>query len=161
MRLLSRRAALFAAPALAAGGITAAAPVAASPSATETLQLVAARGQSSLPATPVFGAQFVMLLELFDATAAAAGDGSLLGTVVNITADSPPKTVVQCGIVLRMPFKGELHLSTVHPMVLPSPVNNPLAIVGGTANYATARGDGTISYPTTNRINLTLQITTG
>jgi hypothetical protein len=161
MRPLSRRSALFVAPAVAAGGLVVAGVGPAVASSTETLKFVAARAKNSMPKNPVLGTSFAMWLQLFDANAAAAGDGSVLGTVVNITADTPPKTVVQCEIVLRMPFKGELHLSTMHTMVLPSPVDNPLAIVGGTAQYATARGDGTINYPTPDRINLLLRITTG
>ncbi|MBV8931060.1 MAG: hypothetical protein JOZ47_08235 [Kutzneria sp.] len=169
MGLLSRRSALFAAPAglTAVVGVSAvstgAVPAAASPAAspTETFTLVAARAKNSLPTAPTVGTSFAMLLELFDMSAGAAGDGSILGAVVNLTADTPPKVVVQSEIVLRLRDKGELHLSTMHALVVPSPVANPLAIVGGTDAYASVRGDGTISYPTADRIDLTLRIMTG
>ncbi|MBA8931682.1 hypothetical protein BC739_008934 [Kutzneria viridogrisea] len=157
---LSRRAALFAAPAVAAGGLVLAGSSPAAASANETIKLVAARSKNSLPATPAFGTPFAMQLELFDANAAAAGDGSAHGIVVNVTPDTPPKVIVQMSLVLKLGFNGELHLSTEHPLVLPSPVDNPLAIVGGCGKYATARGEGTISYPSPDRINLTLNVRT-
>jgi hypothetical protein len=33
-----------------------------------------------------------------------------------------------------------------------------MAIVGGTGKYANARGEGTITYPTPDRINITLNV---
>jgi hypothetical protein len=160
MVLRSRRSALFAAPAMAAGGLVVAGASPAVASVADALTFVAARATNSMPASPVLGTTFGALLSLFDSTSATVGDGSMTGTVVNVTVDSPPKLVVQMKIVLRVTFKGELHLSSMHPMVLPSPVNNALAIVGGTGQWAGAHGDGSITYPTTDRINFTLNVTT-
>jgi len=39
-------------------------------------------------------------------------------------------------------------------------VQNPLAVVGGTGQYANAKGEGTITYPTPDRINFALTVTT-
>ena len=164
MRPLSRRSILSSAPVVAAGGLLvavgSAVPAVAEPTATEKLDLVAARAKSTLPNVPVLGTTFAMLLELYDPKGAVAGDGSVTGSVVNITADTPPKIVVQSHIVLRFPFKGELHLSTMHVRVLPSPIDNPVSIIGGTGTYANARGDGTLNYPNLDRVNISLTVNT-
>lgn len=160
MALWSRRSALLAAPAMAAGGLVVAGAYPASATTSDALTLVASRATSSSLDKAVVGTTFGSLLTLFDSTSAAAGDGSMFGTVVNVTVDSPPKLVVQMKLVLRLSanFKGELHLSSMHAMVVPSPVQNAVAIVGGTGQYANARGEGTISYPTPDRINFTLNV---
>jgi hypothetical protein len=160
MALWSRRSALLAAPAMAAGGLVVAGACPASATSSDSLAFVASRATSSSLDQAVVGTTFCSLLTLFDTAAAAAGDGSMIGTVVNVTVDSPPKLVVQMKIVLRLSaaFRGELHLSSMHAMVLPSPVPNPVAIVGGTGQYADARGEGTITYPTPDRINFSLNV---
>ncbi len=143
---------------MAAGGLVVAGASTVSAASADALTFVASRATMSSLDKAVVGTTFGALLTLFDATSAAAGDGSMIGTVVNVTVDSPPKLIVQMKIVLRLSaaFKGELHLSSMHAMVVPSPAQNPVAIVGGTGQYANARGEGTISYPTPDRINFTL-----
>ncbi|MEV6605024.1 hypothetical protein [Kutzneria sp. NPDC051319] len=162
MALWSRRSALLAAPAMAAGGLVVAGALPASAATSDALTFVASRATSSPLDKAVVGTTFGALLTLFDANSAAAGDGSMFGTVVNVTVDNPAKLIVQMKIVLRLSAgaKGELHLSSMHAMVVPSPVQNPLAIVGGTGQYANARGEGTITYPTPDRINITLNVAT-
>jgi hypothetical protein len=162
MALWSRRSALLAAPAMAAGGLVVAGAYPVSATTNDPLTFVASRATSSPLDKAVVGTTFGALLTLFDSTSAAAGDGSMIGTVVNVTVDNPAKLIVQMKIVLRLSAgaKGELHLSSMHAMVVPSPVQNPLAIVGGTGQYANARGEGTITYPTPDRINLTLNVAT-
>jgi len=162
MALWSRRSALLAAPAMAAGGLVVVGASPASATMADALTFVASRATSSSLDAAAVGTTFAALLTLFDSTSAAAGDGSMIGTVVNLTADNPAKLIVQMKLVLRLSAaaKGELHLSSMHAMVVPSPVQNPLAIVGGTGQYANARGDGSISYPTPDRINLTLNVNT-
>jgi hypothetical protein len=160
MALWSRRSALLAAPAMAAGGLVVVGASTVSAAPADALSFVASRATISSLDKAVVGTTFGGLLSLFDSTSAGAGDGSMIGTVVNVTVDSPPKLIVQMKIVLRLSVgaKGELHLSSMHAMVVPSPAQNPVAIVGGTGQYANARGDGTISYPTPDRINLTLNV---
>ncbi|REH55334.1 dirigent-like protein [Kutzneria buriramensis] len=151
---------MLAAPAMAAGGLVVVGASTVSATPADALTFVASRATSSSLDKAVVGTTFGSLLTLFDSTSAAAGDGSMIGTVVNVTVDSPPKLVVQMKIVLRLSaaFKGELHLSSMHAMVVPSPAQNPIAIVGGTGQYANARGEGTITYPTPDRINFTLNV---
>ena len=160
MALWSRRSALLAAPAMAAGGLVVVGARSASATTDEPLTFVASRTTSSSLDKAVVGTTFGALLAVFDSAGAAAGDGSMIGTVVNVTADNPAKLIVQMKIVLRLTAggKGELHLSSMHPMVLPSPVQNPLAVVGGTGQYANAKGEGTIAYPTPDRINFSLTV---
>lgn len=152
---------MLAAPAMAAGGLVVVGASPASATTSDALTFLASRATSSSLDNAVVGTTFGSLLTLFDSTSAAAGDGSMTGTVVNLTVDSPPKLVVQMKLVLRLSanFKGELHLSSMHAMVVPSPVQNPLAIVGGTGQYANARGDGTITYSTPDGIKITLNVT--
>jgi hypothetical protein len=161
MALWSRRSALLAAPAMAAGGLVVVGASPASATTSDALTFLASRATSSSLDAAAVGTTFGSLLTLFDSTSAAAGDGSMIGTVVNLTVDSPPKLIVQMKLVLRLSanFKGELHLSSMHAMVVPSPVQNPLAIVGGTGQYANARGEGTITYPTPDGIKITLDVT--
>ena len=154
---------MLAAPAMAAGGLVVAGACPASATrADAALTLVASRATSTSLDNAVVGTTFAALLTLFDATSAAAGDGSMTGAVVNVTADNPAKLIVQMKIVLQLSAgaKGELHLSSMHALVVPSPVQNPVAIVGGTGQYANARGEGTIAYPTPDRINFTLNVAT-
>ncbi|HEY0498582.1 MAG TPA: hypothetical protein VGD48_22770 [Kutzneria sp.] len=162
MALWSRRSALLAAPAMAAGGLVVVGVRSSSATTNDPLTFVASRTTSSPLDKAVVGTTFGALLAVFDSTGAAAGDGSMIGTVVNVTADNPAKLIVQMKIVLRLTAggKGELHLSSMHPMVVPSPVQNPLAVVGGTGQYTNARGEGTIAYPTPDRINFSLTVAT-
>jgi len=162
MALWSRRSALLAAPAMAAGGLVVAGAHTASATTNDQLTFVASRTVSSPLDNAVVGTPFAALLAVFDSAGSTAGDGSMIGAVVNVTADNPAKLIVQMKIVLRLTAggKGELHLSSMHPMVLPSPVQNPLAVVGGTGQYANARGEGTITYPTPDRINFVLTVNT-
>ena len=158
---LSRRSALGVGLIALAGSLLAATAAPATAASTaDTVQLVATTVHNTLPAAPTIGTNFAMLLALFDTNAASVGDGSITGTVVDVTKDTPPKILVQSQIVLRLNNKGELHLSTMHVRVVPSPVENPVVIVGGTDSYANAHGDGTISYPDLDRVNITLKVTT-
>ena len=151
---------MLAAPAMAAGGLVVVGAGSASATTSDALTLVASWTAKPSLDDAVIGTAFGAPLALFDSTSAAAGDGSMVGTVVNVTVDNPRKLIVQMRLVLRLSasFKGELHLSSMHAMVVPSPVQNPVAIVGGTGQYANARGEGTITYPTPDRINFTLTV---
>jgi hypothetical protein len=155
MGAISRRAALLAAPA-AAGSVA----VASTRSAEQTITFTTTRAKNTLPLNPPLGAPFIMYLTLHDANNTTIGDGSLFGMVVDVIVDVPPKIVVQVKTILRL-ADGEIHLSSMRIRKVPDPgVKHPVAIVGGTGVYATARGDGTLEYTTTDTSTMSLKVVT-
>jgi hypothetical protein len=101
-----------------------------------------------------------MYLALREASGASVGDGSLTGMVVDVILDLPPKLVVHLKLVFRLPG-GEIHASSMQIRLIPEPGKlHPMAIVGGTGIYASARGEGTIEHVTADVSAITMQITT-
>jgi hypothetical protein len=156
---MSRRSAILAVPAAAAGAGAAAAGTTAR--TVQTVSFNSTRAKNTLPLSPPVGAPFIMYMALRDATGASIGDGSLTGMVVDVIVDVPPKIVVHLKLVFRLPG-GEIHASSMQIRVVPEPGKlHPMAIVGGTGIYASARGEGTIEHVTADVSAITMQITTG
>jgi hypothetical protein len=155
---MSRRSAILAVTGTAAAGTAVAVDQARS---VQTVSFNSTRAKNTLPLSPPIGAPFIMYLALRDATGASIGDGSLTGMVVDVIVDVPPKIVVHLKLVFRLPG-GEIHASSMQIRVIPEPGKlHPMAIVGGTGIYASARGEGTIEHVTTEVSAITMQITTG
>ncbi|WP_370948235.1 hypothetical protein AB5J62_11740 [Amycolatopsis sp. cg5] len=157
---LSRRAAMFAVPAVAAAG--AVGTVAVSKGADEVVELISRRTATSLPSVPganvVAGTVFFTSVSTHGKDGVKIGDGSVHGMVVDIIAGLPVKVVIQTKIVYRLP-DGELHLSSMHIREIPSPGKTfPVAVIGGTGKYRTARGDGTGEHATDTDTKITLNL---
>ncbi|MCE7011235.1 hypothetical protein LWC34_51775 [Kibdelosporangium philippinense] len=152
---LSRRAAMLGMPLAAAG------TVAATTSAgLAVVEFTAVRAKNTLPLSPPLGAPFIIYLALRDATGASIGDGSFFGMVVDVTVDIPPKIVVSAKAIFRLPT-GEVHASSMQLWKVPEGgVKHPMAIVGGTGAYASARGEGTIEHITADMSAVTLRVVT-
>lgn len=158
MDSMSRRSAILAVPAVAAGATFAA--TSAQAKSVQTVSFNSTRAKNTLPLSPPIGAPFIMYLALRDAAGASIGGGSLTGMVVDIIVDTPPKLVVHLKVVFQLPG-GEIHGSSMQVRRVPEPGKlHPLAITGGTGAYASARGEGTIEHATADVSAITLQITT-
>lgn len=128
--------------------------------AAKTISLTTTRAKNTLPLNPPLGAPFIMYLSVHDASNNVVGDGSLFGMVVDVIVAVPPQIVVQVKVILRLP-DGEIHLGNMHIRKIPDPgVKHPVAIVGGTGAYATARGEGTLEHTTTETSALVLNVVT-
>lgn len=151
---MSRRSAILAVPAAAAGTAAVAAR------SVRTISFNSRRAKNTLPLSPPIGAPFIMFLALSDAKGASIGDGSLTGMVVDLVVEVPPKVVVLLKLVFRLPG-GEIHGSSMQVRVVPEPGKlHPMAITGGTGIYASASGEGTIEHVTSEVTAITLQVTT-
>jgi hypothetical protein len=160
MSAISRRAAMMAVPAAAAGSVAVATSSQASPG-DQVISFTAKRSKDTLPVSPPLGAPFIIYYTLLDPTGGSVGDGSLFGMVVDIVVDVPPKIVVQTKSIFRLPG-GEIHVSGMEIRKVPDPgVKRPIAVVGGTGIYATARGEGTIEHQTADLSAVSLTVTTG
>jgi hypothetical protein len=155
---MTRRSAILALPAAAAGAGVAAAAVTAR--TVQTVEFQATRAKNTLPLSPPVGAPFIIYLALRDPVGASIGDGSLAGMVVDVIVDVPPKIVVQVKVIFRLPG-GEIHASGMQIRKVPEAgKKHPLSIVGGTGIYASARGEGTVEHVTADVSAVTLHITT-
>lgn len=152
MSQVSRRSALLAVPAsatlVAAGAANASAAPLASPA---ILTFTARRTKVTIPNVPPagipLGSTYIALLDLFDKDGAKVGDGSVHGSIVDILVEIPPKIVVQAHAIFRFPSIGEIHTTNMHIRQIPNPgVRHFVAITGGTGDYRTARGSGTIEH---------------
>lgn len=156
---MSRRSAMLAMPAVAAGS-AAAGSVASAAQGLETVEFTAVRSKNTLPLSPPIGAPFIIYLTLRDATGGSIGDGSFFGMVVDVTVDVPPKIVVSAKAIFRLPL-GEIHASSMQIWKVPEGgKKHPMAIVGGTTAYHSARGEGTIEHITADQSSVVLNITT-
>jgi hypothetical protein len=153
MGQLARRTAILTIPAttavLVAAGETRA--TATHAEATTVITFTARRVRASPPNVPPagipLGTPVVASLALLDASGARIGDGSAQGAVVDVLTGTPPRIVTQENLIFRFPGVGELHTSTLHTRVIPSPdVRHFIAITGGTGDYRTARGSGTFVH---------------
>jgi hypothetical protein len=69
------------------------------------------------------------------------------GSIVDIIAGLPPKLVCQCHAIFRLTDKGEIHTSNMHIRIIPNPgTKHLIAITGGTGDFRTVRGSGTIEH---------------
>jgi hypothetical protein len=149
------------APTVLAGGLVTANARPAAAAADQALRFYATRARNTLPLNPPVGTHFALYIDLFDPeTNARIGDGSVLGTVVDLTTDLPPKIVTHEKAVFRLMGRGEIHISTMHLRVLPAKDVHPVAIVGGTGEFRTARGDGTLRFVTKDRTDIALNVAT-
>jgi hypothetical protein len=155
MSAISRRSAILAVPAAAgAVAVTKASP------AEQTITFTATRSKNTLPVSPPLGAPFIIYLSLRDANNSSVGDGSLFGMVVDVIVDVPPQIVVQVKVIFRLPG-GEIHASGMQIRKVPEPgVKHPLAIVGGTGIYRSARGEGTVEHVTADLSSVALNVVT-
>jgi hypothetical protein len=143
----------------AAAGSVAVAGAARSPGE-QSITFTSKRSKSTLPLSPPLGAPFIMYLSLTDVNGSSIGDGSLFGMVVDVIPDVPPKIVVQVRTVYRLE-QGEIHVSGMRVRQVPDPGHkHPLAIVGGTGAYSTARGDGTLEYSSADLSTVILRVIT-
>ncbi|MEV4320115.1 hypothetical protein [Actinocrispum sp. NPDC049592] len=155
MSAISRRAAILAVPAAGTIAIAHASP------GDQVISFTAKRSKDTLPVSPPLGAPFIIYYTLLDPTGGSVGDGSLLGMVVDVVVDVPPKIVVQTKSIFRLPG-GEIHVSGMEIRKVPDPgVKRPIAVVGGTGIYASARGEGTIEHQTADLSAVSLTVTTG
>ncbi|MFD8495532.1 hypothetical protein [Amycolatopsis sp. NPDC059657] len=130
--------------------------------ADEVVELISRRTATSLPSVPganvVAGTVFFTSLTVHGKDGVKIGDGSVNGMVVDIIPGLPLKIVVQNKIVLRLP-DGELHLNNMHIREIPGPGKTfPIAVIGGTGKYRTARGDGTGEHATDTDTKVTLNL---
>ena len=116
-------------------------PASAAPS---TLEFFVKRTLLPVPTAPAVGTGFVGGDELVDVVGAKVGDGDTFCGIVRVTTELPPSVVALCTSVYRLK-DGQLHLSslrTYRPVAMAFD-DCPVAVIGGTGPYATARGDGT------------------
>lgn len=108
------------------------------------VEVVAKRGVFSLPAAPTVGTGFIGGGELFarDGTT-RIGEGYSHCGVVKLGTEVPPVVTAHCTSAFRLEG-GELHLSSLRTYRTAGTgfEDTSLAIVGGTGEYANARGDG-------------------
>jgi hypothetical protein len=148
--LLSRRSALIAVPATTAAGlVTAQTTAAAEPN---IMTFTGRRTKTTLPnlppVAPALGTTFICYLSLLDKDGKTIGDGSVNGSIVDIIPEVPPKLVCQVHAIYRFD-QGEIHASNMHIRTIPNPgVKHLIAVTGGTGDYRTARGSGTIEHVT-------------
>jgi hypothetical protein len=153
---ISRRSAILAVPAAAAGAGAAAAGATAR--TVQTVEFKATRAKNTLPLSPPIGAPFIIYLTLRDPNGSSVGDGSFFGMVVDVIVDVPPKIVISAKAIFRLPL-GEIHASSMQLWKVPEAgTKHPMAIVGGTGAYSTARGEGTIEHVTADLSAVTLQV---
>jgi hypothetical protein len=128
--------------------------------ATTTVKLYTMRTADTLPVNPALGLSFVIDLDLYDPSGTKIGDGSVIGFIVGVTLDVPPKITIHPKAIFRF-ATGEIHLSGEFDRVVPSTTQNKLAIVGGTGIYNTARGEDVLVYTDLKRTDHTLTVITG
>lgn len=106
----------------------------------ETIELVAKRGVLSLPAAPAVGVAFLGGGELFDTAGAKIGEGYSSCLVAKLAL---PELTAHCTSAFKL-ADGEIHLSslrTYHVATLTTFKDGPMAVIGGTGKYRTARGE--------------------
>jgi len=111
-----------------------------------TVEVIAKRKLMSAPATPSVGAGFVAGGELVDGQGQTrVGEGYSHCGVVSVSVDVPPAVTTHCTSVFQL-RGGELHLSGMrtYDSIALGFANTTVAIVGGTGEYANARGDGEV-----------------
>lgn len=112
------------------------------------MTVITQRKSITLPVTPPLGAPFTIDLQLQDSSGNVIGDGSVNSMVVELVTGPPPTIVTHDKAILRL-SGGEVHVSTMHLRTVPNPGKQfPVAIVGGTGDYRTIVGDGTLEYTT-------------
>jgi hypothetical protein len=126
----------------------------------QVVTFTAKRSKDTLPVSPPLGAPFIIYYSLLDPSGGSVGDGSLFGMVVDVIVEVPPKIVVQTKSIFRLPG-GEIHVSGMEIRKVPDPgVKRPIAIVGGTGIYRSARGEGTIEHQTADLSAVSLTVVT-
>lgn len=145
-----------------AGSIAAAAsvPDGTTPRGDTKLRVVAKRGSFSLPGAPAIGTGFIAGGDLFDAGGAnKIGSGDSYCGIVRVDAAAATFTA-DCTTVFELPA-GQLHLSSLRNYSATGFTDSKFAIIGGTGQYRTARGDGTgtLSDPATHTYTFDLTIT--
>ncbi|MCK2239539.1 MULTISPECIES: hypothetical protein [unclassified Crossiella] len=107
----------------------------------QTIELTAQRGVLSLPAAPAVGLPFIGGGELLDAAGKKVGEGYSSCLIAKIAL--PAELTAYCTSAFRL-ATGEIHLSSLRTYaLLPTPgfQDGPMAVIGGTGAYLTARGE--------------------
>lgn len=120
----------------------AAVPVGTAPRGDTKLRVVAKRGVFSLAGAPAIGVGFIAGGDLFDSGGAnKIGSGYSHCGIVNVDAATAAFTA-DCTTVFVLPG-GQLHMSSLRSYSTKGFTDSKFAIIGGTEQYRTARGDGT------------------
>jgi hypothetical protein len=160
MSAISRRAAMLAVPAAAAGSIAGSIEPAQASPGEQVIAFTTKRSKNTLPLNPPLGAPFIIYLSLYDTNNTVVGDGSVTGMVVDVIVAVPPEIVVQVKAIFRLPG-GEIHCGGMQIRKVPEPgTRHPLAIDGGTGIYRSARGEGTLEYTTADVSTVRLTVVT-
>jgi hypothetical protein len=126
--------------------------------AAQAMTFTTRRKSISLPVGPTLGTAFSIDLELLDSTGAVIGTGSVNSMVVELVLGPPPTIVTHDQPILRF-AGGEIHCSTMHERTVPNPgVRFPIAVLGGTGDYRSAAGEGTLEYTTADVTTITLNL---
>jgi hypothetical protein len=149
VELLSRRSAMLAVPVTTAAALVASETTAAA-AEPNIMTFTGRRTKTTLPnllpVAPALGTTFICYLTLLDKDGKNIGDGSVNGAIVDIIPEVPPKLVCQVHVIFRFE-QGEIHTSNMHVRLIPNPgVKHLIAVTGGTGDYRTARGSGTIEH---------------
>ncbi|GAA2833173.1 allene oxide cyclase barrel-like domain-containing protein [Crossiella cryophila] len=106
----------------------------------ETIEVVATRGVLSLPAVPAVGVAFLGGGDLFDVAGTKVGEGYSSCLIAKVAL---PELTAHCTSAFRL-AKGEIHLSSLRSyslLAVTSFKDGPMAVIGGTGDYRTARGE--------------------
>ena len=165
MSYLSRRSAMLAVPATTAALVGSGSIAAATPptqAGPNLITFTSRRSKATLPnapsVVPALGTTFIAYLDLLDKNGTSIGDGSVSGAIVDIIVGIPPKLVTQVHAIFRL-AGGEIHANNMHIRTIPNPgVKHLVAVTGGTGDYRTARGSGTIEHTTDTDTEVVLNV---
>lgn len=120
------------------------------------LELVGNRTSMKGPEMPAVGDSLVSTIDFNDKkTGSPFGKVSVTCTIVEMPSDKGPEAL--CHGTLSTD-KGSLYLGGLNPMYGPFPRSHTIAVLGGTGDYASARGSAEVVNPDMMSSRLTIRL---